>query len=280
VAGVHFDWRFSTPEDVGYRALAVNLSDLAAMGATPRWALLSLALPDEWPVAAFDGLLAGLLALAATHGVDLAGGNLTRTPGPLVVNVTVGGTCRPRRLLLRGGGRPGDELYVTGTLGAARAGLAMLRAGGRDADEECIIRYHRPIPRVRMGITVAQARAARAAIDLSDGLADAVRQVAGASGTGAVIEAGLIPVAPGARRWFEGRGADAVRETVSGGDDYELLLAVPPRWRGRLRAVQRRVATPGLTRIGVLTDRPGLVLRGPSGDEPLPAGYEHFRRTD
>jgi thiamine-monophosphate kinase len=281
VEGVHFDRRHSSPSDIGYKALAVNLSDLAAMGASPRWALLSLAMPGDWPLAAFDGLLDGLLSLAAEHGVDLIGGNLTRTLGPLVVDVTCAGACRPRRALLRSEGRPGDDLYVTGTLGAATAGLEMLQSG-RDAsdpaDAACVARHRRPAARVRLGVAVGRARAARAAMDLSDGLADAVRQVAGASGTGATIETAAVPVEPGARRWFESRGEDAVERAVAGGEDYELLLAVPPRWRGRLRDARRHAAEPGLTRIGALTKDRALIMRGARGDEPLPDGYEHFRR--
>ena len=281
VENVHFDRRFSRAEDIGHKALAVNLSDLAAMGASPQWALLSMAMPDDWPVAEFDGLLDGLLALAGAHGVSLVGGNLTRTSGPLVVDVTCGGLCRPRRVLLRSGGRPGDDLYVSGTLGAAAAGLEMLRAG-LPADDAaaavCIARHRRPDPRVRLGVAVGRARAARAAMDLSDGLADAVRQVAEASGVGATVEAGALPVDPGARRWFESRGEDGVARSLTGGDDYELLLAVPPRWRGRLRDARRHAADPGLTRIGTLTKERALIVRRAGGDDPLPDGYEHFRR--
>src|SRR5437899_7003205 len=127
VEGVHFDRAFTPPDAIGHRALAVNLSDLAAMGAEPRLALLSLALPQALAVADFDAMVAGLAALAARHRLHLAGGNLTRSPGPLVVDVTVMGTVKPRRALLRAGARPGDELYVSGTIGAAAAGLQMLK---------------------------------------------------------------------------------------------------------------------------------------------------------
>src|SRR5947209_3162205 len=127
IEGVHFDRAFTPPTAIGHRALAANLSDLAAMGAEPRLALLSLALPQALAVADFDAMIAGLAALAARHRLHLAGGNLTRSPGPLVVDVTVMGTVKPRRALLRAGARPGDELYVSGTIGAAAAGLQMLK---------------------------------------------------------------------------------------------------------------------------------------------------------
>ncbi len=123
VEGVHFDPRFTTFADVGHKALAVNLSDLAAMGASPRAALLSLALPGGLAVDDFDALVDGFLAAAAASGVSLVGGNLARSPGPLVVDVTALGSVRRRRVLGRSGARPGDELYVSGAIGAAAAAL-------------------------------------------------------------------------------------------------------------------------------------------------------------
>jgi hypothetical protein len=130
VEGVHFDRRFSSPHDIGYKALAVNVSDVAAMGAAPRLALLSLMLPPSLPVDVVDGIIDGLVDLASATGVTLAGGNITRSPGPLIVDVTVTGAVKPRRVLTRGGGRAGDRLYVTGAIGAGVAGLGWLREHG------------------------------------------------------------------------------------------------------------------------------------------------------
>jgi thiamine-monophosphate kinase len=127
VEGIHFDRAFVPPDAIGHRALAVNLSDLAAMGAAPRLALLSMALPAALPLADFDDIAAGFAALAARHKLHLAGGNLTRSPGPLMIDVTVVGTVKRRQALTRNGARPGDDLYVTGSLGSAAAGLALLR---------------------------------------------------------------------------------------------------------------------------------------------------------
>ena len=135
VDGIHFDLRFVPPDAVGHRALAVNLSDLAAMGAEPRAALLSLLLPDDLDVGTIDGIVDGLLALAARYRVALVGGNISRTTGPLTIDVTATGSVRPRRVLTRAGARPGDEVYVTGTLGSAATGLELLKAGGA-ADSE------------------------------------------------------------------------------------------------------------------------------------------------
>lgn len=281
IEGVHFDRAIASAADIGHKALAVNLSDLAAMGATPAWALLSLALPDGTAVEEVEALVDGLVTLARAEGTALVGGNLTRSPGPLVVDVTAVGTVHPRRVLRRDGGRAGDELFVSGTIGAGAAGLEILRSHERSTQfplaAACIERYRRPDPRVRLGRAIAQARAARAAMDSSDGLADAVRQVAEASGCGAEIDARTLPLEPAARRWWESRGDDPIAKALSGGDDYELLFAVPPKWRGRLRHARRHAAAPPLTRIGVLTRTRGeyVVIRD-GRRERLPGGFEHW----
>jgi thiamine-monophosphate kinase len=289
VEGVHFSRAYSSPADIGHKALAVNLSDLAAMAATPRWALLSLVVPGSWPVTDVEELVGGMTALAERHGVSVVGGNITRTDGALVVDVTAGGGVQSRRWLTRSGARAGDEVWVSGTLGGAAAGLEMLRSGIRDqgsgiGDQEsgsgrsgCIVRHRRPEPRVRLGAAMGRAKVARAAMDLSDGLADAVRQVARASGVGARIDGDALPIDACAREWWTGRGGDAVIAAARGGDDYELLFALPRKSGGALRAVTRQVADPPLTKIGVLTKDPReLVIARGGKEDALPEGFEHF----
>ena len=289
VEGVHFDRRFSTPSDIGYKALAVNISDVASMGGTARFALLSLMLPAETTLDEVDGLLDGVLSLAAETRVTLAGGNITRSPGPLVVDVTVIGSVKPRKILTRGGGRAGDALYVTGRIGAAAAGLGWLRAEAerqvegllvpRPADAlqgECVARYCRPEPRARIGALLGRTRTASACMDLSDGLADAVTQLAIASETGAAIDASLLPIHPGAASWFTVAGQDAVAGCVAGGDDYELLFAVPRRTRSRLRGVLHEARGVPITRIGELTPERTIGLARAGQIEPLPRGFVHF----
>jgi thiamine-monophosphate kinase len=284
VEGVHFETAWSSYEDVGYKALAVNLSDVAAMGAIPRLALLSLVLPGAMAAADVDALLDGFALMASQARVALAGGNITRSPGPLVVDVTAIGSVRPRKVLTRSGGRPGDVLYVSGALGAAAAGLDWLRAQPRGvagepddpALQECVARHRRPSPRLRIGALAGQNRAASACMDLSDGLADAIGQVAAQSGTGAAVDASAIPVHPGAARWFSERGRDPIASAVAGGDDYELLLAVPSRFKGRLRHVIQHAEGVPLTRIGELTRDPAIVMTRDGRPEPLPAGFVHF----
>ena len=286
VEDVHFDRRFSSPADIGWKALAVNLSDVAAMGGTPRLALLSLALPAAMGIDEIHALIDGFLALAADARVALAGGNITRSPGPLMVDVTVTGFARPRHVLTRAGGRPGDDLYVTGAVGAATAGLRWLQArgaGNRHAGagdpagiEACAARHRRPEPRVRAGALLGRNRAASACMDLSDGLADAVRQLAEASGVGAAIDASAIPIPDAAREQLGRSGEDPVLSAIAGGDDYELLFAVPRRARGRLATVTRQARGLPITRIGALTREPAVVLLRDGVPEPLPAGFVHF----
>jgi thiamine-monophosphate kinase len=279
IEGVHFDRRFSSAADVGYKALAVNLSDLAAMGAAPRTALLSLGLPPALSVADLDALMDGLLELAALESVALAGGNIARSPGPLWLSLTASGAVRRRRVLPRGGGRAGDELFVSGTIGGAAAGLEALQAGAAEgaALEDCAARHRRPVPRVRLGRLIAGNRVASACMDLSDGLADAVRQVAAASGLGAIVEAAAIPLHEGARDWFGRGGRDPVDAALAAGEDYELLFAVASRRRSRLATVRRQARGLALTRIGILTADPAVRLRKADGDRDLPAGYQHFQ---
>jgi thiamine-monophosphate kinase len=265
VEGVHFDLAFTSPADVGHKALAVNLSDLAAMGAAPRVALLSLILPPAWPVAHLDALVDGMVALARRSKVSIVGGNIARSPGPLVVDVTVTGSVHQRRVLTRADARAGDELYVSGTLGGAALGLRTLRANRGDVSPASV-RYRRPEPRLRLGMLLGRNQAARACVDLSDGLADGVRQLGSASGVGAVIEASAIPVEPDA----------SLQDALSGGEDYELLFAVAPKLRRRLEGVRRLTKDVAVTRIGRLTaDRRFLLERGETTEE-LPRGFTHF----
>jgi thiamine-monophosphate kinase len=279
VEGVHFDLRFVPPRAIGHRALAVNLSDLAAMGAEPRVALLSLILPDRLEIAMVDGLVTGLLSLAAAHRVAIVGGNIARSPGPLVVDVTAVGAVRSRCVLTRRGARPGDDVFVTGTLGAATVGLQRLQRthdafpGSEDADA----RYLTPEPRVRAGLLLGRNRVASSCIDLSDGLADAVRQLATASHVGMVLDSTALPVAAAARAWHDRHGGDPVATAVRGGEDYELLFTVRANRRGRLRGVRQQLGDLPITRIGVVTRGTDLLIATREGTSPLPSGFEHFR---
>ena len=280
VEGVHFDRRFSSLSDIGFKALAVNASDIVAMGAAPEFALLSLILPDGFTIADLDALMDGVVEMAASARTVVVGGNISRSPGPLIVDVTMTGSVRPRRVLTRAGGRPGDAVYVTGSIGGAAAGLAALQSGKADDLDgplgTCMRRHRRPEPRLRIGMLLGRNRAASACMDLSDGLADAIRQVAEASGTGASIDAGALPIDPAAASWFADQGQDPVVSALSGGDDYELLFTVPKKLRGRFRGVQRLAREVAMTRIGELTEEAGVQLVRADRTEPMPEGFSHF----
>jgi thiamine-monophosphate kinase len=281
VEGVHFRRDWSSPQDIGHKALAVNVSDLAAMGATPRAVLLSLALPPDLPIDDFDGIVSGFLALAATMRLPLVGGNITRSPGPLMLDVTAMGVVRPRRVMKRSTARPGDRIFVTGALGAAAAGLAMLEANAPvspedGAQDECLLAYRRPTPRLRTGTVIANNRVATSCMDLSDGLADAVRQVTEASGCGADIDASAVPVHAGARAWAQAHAADPVTFAAAGGDDYELLFTVSPRRTRRFLKAMAQAGNIPATDIGVCTKGTDVVLVRDGVREPLAGGFSHF----
>jgi thiamine-monophosphate kinase len=278
VEGVHFDRSYVPPAAIGHKALAVNLSDLAAMGAEPRAALLSLLLPPSMAAADFDAMMAGWLALAADHGVTLVGGNISRSPGPLVLDVTLTGTVKPRSILKRTGARPGDGIYVSGTIGAACAGFISLQRDGGGAGAADQARFLRPDPRVRLGLLLGRNRVASACVDASDGLADALRQLATASQVGIDIDGDVVPVPEAARACLAGQGApDAFAAAISGGEDYELVFTVPPRRRRALEAVLRLAAGVPCTRIGTVAAGRSLVVARRGVQAPLPAGFMHFR---
>jgi thiamine-monophosphate kinase len=284
VEGVHFRRDWSTLSSIGHKAFEVNASDLASMGATPRACLLSLALPESLALKDFDALIDGFIARAHAAGAPLVGGNLTRSPGPIVIDATLVGSVHARRVLTRGGGRAGDELYVTGAVGAAATGLALLDAGAnRDSLDagarECIDRYERPAARLQCGVTVGRRQAANAAMDLSDGLADAVRQIAAASETGAIVHADRIPVHPGAAAFAAQHRRDAIELALSGGEDYELLFAVSRRQKRNFFGALRQCGSPAVTCIGTLEKSPGIWLKDRDERGALTSGYRHFLAT-
>jgi thiamine-monophosphate kinase len=273
VAGRHFP-PDCAPRSVGHRALAVNLSDLAAMGATPAWATLALTLPAadaDW----LEGFSAGLLALADEHGVALVGGDTTA--GPLTISVQILGHVAAATALRRSGARPGDLLAVTGTLGDSGAGLALatgrLLAQDRQAAAAVTRRFDYPTPRVQFGS--AARGLATAAMDLSDGLVGDLPKLARASGLAAHVEVAQLPLSPALTSLVPLRQA---REwALAAGDDYELLLAVPPGHRDALAAAAHGLDL-NLTVIGELRPGNGVHWTADGGAlAALPQGYDHFR---
>lgn len=275
VAGTHF-FADTGPEDLGWKTLAVNVSDLAAMGAEPRWVVLAASLPsaDESWIAPFAK---GFFACCEAFGIDAIGGDTTR--GPLNLCPTIFGELPLGQAITRSGGRPGDDLWVSGAPGRAALGLAHLKAeiqlapAWRDA---CVAALQRPQPRVALGLALRGL--ATAMLDVSDGLLGDLDHILELSGVGAEVDEAALPLAP----LIEACGDTdrAFQACTTGGDDYELLFAAPAGRRDDLAALSARLDLP-LHRIGRLTDTPGrLQLRRADGrlDSLAVRGYDHFGR--
>jgi thiamine-monophosphate kinase len=265
VEDVHFTRAHFSPEDIGHKALAVNLSDLAAMGAVPSWFVCALTLPKDYPHRELVGLARGMSALARAHRIALVGGNFSAAR-ELSLTLTVAGELHAPPLT-RSGGRPGDVLYVSGSLGEARLGLLHLQSGR--SRSPAVLRQKRPVPRVALGKLAA--RFASAGMDVSDGLAQDLGHLCVASRVAAELELERLPLSRAVRKALGAEGA------LTGGEDYELLLAVPP---ARAAAFERACARAGetVTVIGRLAaGRPGQVRDTSGHTLRLPAGYDHFR---
>jgi thiamine-monophosphate kinase len=269
VAGVHF-----LPDDpadlVGRKLLRVNLSDLAAKGAVPLAYLMTISAPRNTPDAWFAGFAAGLAADQARYGVSLLGGDTTSTPGPLSLSLTIIGHIGPGEAVHRSGARPGDEIWVTGTIGDGALGL--LAARGRLADTDGYLRGRYRLPEPRVGLALAGI--ASAAMDVSDGLVQDLGHICRASDVGAVLLADSVPLSPAARA----AGAEWLVTCLTGGDDYEVLMAVPPGARGRLLAAASAASIP-VTHVGHFTSGPPEVMVRRASGEILAlerGGWSHF----
>jgi len=285
VEGAHFRLRLHPADAIGYKALARAVSDLAAMGATPRFFLLTLALPAGKAGAWLDNFTGGMARAARRFGMRLIGGDVSRH-ARVVAGLTVFGEVWRGRALTRSGARPGDGLYVTGRLGAAQAGLEMLigegrRAVARDAGSYSMERHLYPEPRLAAGAWLAANKLASAAMDISDGLSTDLARLCAASGVGAVVRAAEVPVArdarPGARLGAApGQRDAALRRALDCGEDYELLFTVPRQLAARIPERLRGVA---ITRIGEITARRVVLLEENGRMRKLrPLGWDHFAR--
>ena len=268
VAGVHFPAE-TAAADIGYKALAVNLSDLAAMGAEPAWFSLALTIPEmDWDW--LRGFADGLLELAKEHDIALIGGDTTR--GPLAVTVTVHGLVPAGQALRRSGARVGDDIWVTGSLGDAAAALQQF--GGTMQSMKLRHRLNRPTPRVQAGLALRGL--AHAAIDVSDGLAQDLGHILAASGVGAELDLGRLPVSSSLLDFFPADQA-RWRLQLAGGDDYELCFAAPA---SEAFAIELAMAQLGVSAsvIGQVSAEPGLRCLTPEGEllDLTQTGYRHF----
>jgi len=272
VAGVHF-LEDDPPESVAAKLLRVNLSDLAAMGAAPRSYLTVIARPAELKNGWLEHFARGLKAEQAAYGLSLIGGDVVSTTGPLVLTCTIIGEVPEGEAVLRRGARPGDDIWVSGTLGDAAAGLRVLKGLAVTEDEALYLadRYRQPQPRLALG--QALRGVATAMIDISDGFVADLEHILESSGVGASIEKFALPLSPVARG-LPGHDAGA----LYGGDDYELLFTAPVDRRDTVHAASRQGEVP-VTRVGTVTAEPGLEILDEAG-QPLPLddrhGWRHF----
>ena len=283
--GVHF-LAGDPPADIGWKALAVNVSDLVAKGARPRVYLMSLSFPDAPQKAWLEGFVRGLAEAQERFAIVLAGGDTDRRPGPLSITIAALGEVPAGRMVRRGGAGAGDRLYVTGTLGDAALGLALSRQSGRAAEiaaawglgatdvAALVARYRRPAP--RSAVAPVLLAHARAAMDLSDGLVKDLGRMAAASGCGAMVEAARLPLSAAGAAALA-RDPALLSAVASGGDDYEVLAAVAPEEARAFESAAREAGV-AVTEIGTMMSGAGVVLADAAGGPiTLPSsGYDHF----
>jgi thiamine-monophosphate kinase len=271
VEGVHFKPEWLSPRQLGRRSLLVNLSDIAAMGGRPTSCVISVGVPANYPAGDLFAVHDGIKSAARAAGVAIVGGNITRAK-ELFISITLLGECGAN-YLTRSGARDGDELWVTGTVGDAALGVRQLERGVRRGP--AVQRYREPQPRLVAGRLLAEHHVATAMIDISDGLLQDLGHIAAASGVGAIIEVDALPYSPALRRL---PAADALALALRGGDDYELLCAIPHRRVPALHRIAKRLGC-RITRIGrCVSKRAGMELIGAGREVHVAAGggWDHF----
>ena len=287
VEDIDFRRDATQPRLLGHKALAVSLSDIAAMGARPRWALVSLGIPpDTWASDFVPELYEGILSLAYGYEVQLIGGDLSRAPKQIVIDSIVMGECARGNAVFRSGAKPGDHLFVTGSLGGSAAGLRLIERGARvgiheleDPDvrsiQELLMRHLRPAPRVGWGLVLGGERLASAMIDISDGLSSDLHHLCRESRVGAIIESGKLPIDSRVAALCGRRALDPLMLALHGGEDFELLFAVSPENVSRLPS---KVDGLGLTKIGeIKPESEGIrVSEGFRLWDLQPEGWRHF----
>jgi thiamine-monophosphate kinase len=272
---IHFRRVWTDLFSLGRKAVAVNISDIAAMGGTPQSLSLGLALPPDLNPEEFDQLIAGILAAAQEYGAILSGGDTCRSPGGLMLSVTVQGSSKPEEILRRSGAHAGDLLYVSGTLGDSALALRELLAG-RTPAVDLALRHHQPTARLCLGQELARRRLATALIDLSDGLRADLGHLLAASGVGACVHAAELPLSAPFRLALA-KDPDLLALALAGGEDYELLWSAPPAAAAALAALGAELELP-LTCIGAIVAGAGLLVVGADGEEIISTklGYNHF----
>jgi thiamine-monophosphate kinase len=276
VEGVHFRLDWADPRVIGRKALAVTLSDIAAMGGTPLTGLVSVALPPGVSSDLIDGLFEGIFEIAGRNRVTIVGGDTSLSPGPLFIDTVLMGTCLKGRAIRRSGAHKGDRIYVTGRLGASTLGLRLLEQGVRlgrasETERQAIIKHLSPDPRIDFGSLIATGELATSMIDISDGLSTDLGHILEECGCGAVIDANAIPVAEPVRAL----ALDPLRLALHGGEEYELLFTARPENHERIIDCSSKTSLP-VSLIGEIVQGKGIRLMRDDVIEGIePQGFEH-----
>lgn len=288
--GIHFDLKSASPKSVGYRAAMANLSDIAAMGAVPRFLLISLAVPNRLQRRRLDDLYVGLMKACRPHHVTLIGGDTSASQAGLFLSITLIGTTKGQRALFRHGAKVGDGIYVTGTLGDSLAGLQLLSRNRSRSFQKSVARlpqsvrrflvdrHLHPTARIKEGQWLSTAGLATAAIDISDGLSGDLRHLCEESRVGAEIDLGTIPISPACHAYASATKTLPMTLALTGGEDYELLFTASST-KQRLMERQARRYGYRITRIGTIQpQRFGVQMTADGRTRPMPmTSYEHFR---
>lgn len=281
---IHFDFSFTDFHSLGWKSAAANLSDIAAMGGVPRYCLTSIGIPDHISVEQIKDFYRGFHSLMKTHKTVLVGGDTCHSRSEMVISVTVLGEVNKKNLLSRAGAKPGDRVFVTGTLGDSAAGLEILKKRAKrqgrmvkGAEARTLIARHlRPVPRTAESRVIARSGCASAMIDISDGLSSDLSHICEQSGVGAEIRSDRIPISPALMKLSGGLTMPVLFYALSGGEDYELLFTVPPGKIKRLQSLHMPVTEIGTIKRGKAV----LLVDGSNRKRRLqPGGYDHFRRT-
>ena len=283
IEDIHFRRRWATPTDIGWKSLAVNVSDIAAMGGRPRWGWIALACPEAVTLEEAEAFYSGVQALAAEHGVAIVGGDTSASPKGWIINVTLLGEA-VRAPLLRSTARVGDVIAVTGSLGRSAAGLALLDTApapaglAEEARADVTAAHLRPRPRTREGLWLSEAGGVTAMIDLSDGLATDLGHLCEESRTGARVDLDRVPVEPSVHAVARALDRDALAWATGGGEDYELLLTTAPDAFERLAAGLASATGTRLTAVGHMTsaDEGIRYLDSAGRAVSVEPGFEHF----
>jgi len=278
IEDIHFQRAVTPPDKLGRKSIAVNLSDIAAMGGSPKEALISIAIPDRVPVEYLDSVYEGMKSMAREFDVNLLGGDTTSSPSHLVINVALVGEAREQEILYRSGAERDDVIFLTGPVGSAAAGLDLLLENRSFSGREALLDAHLdPHPHVEAGRIISGQRVAHSLIDVSDGLAGDLGHICAESGVGAVIEEGKMPTTELFRAYCERFKLDPVPLTINVGEDYVLLGTVPEKAESKLEKALRAGGCDYFP-IGKIVAEPGLRLLARDGSVRAikPSGWNHF----